>query len=57
MKVFKNPVFEESNSILRKYLNEIDMFLRVTFVDENLDKGHYVFPWCKDLTNHVYSTI
>jgi hypothetical protein len=54
MTLFRSPVYEESNSILRKYVKEIDHFLRVNFADENGERGFYVLYFFKDLTHYIY---
>ncbi|CAG8532252.1 7758_t:CDS:2 [Ambispora leptoticha] len=35
---FEGPIFETSNSILRRYAEYTDRFLRVTFTEENFEK-------------------
>lgn len=50
-------MYEESNAILRKFWEHIDYFVRVNFVDENLEQGFYVQRFARDLTNHIWNIV
>ncbi|KAK8567431.1 hypothetical protein V6N13_105398 [Hibiscus sabdariffa] len=54
---FCGPEVNVSNRVLRHFRNDIDNFLRITFVDEELEKIHSINVQAKDRKTDIYERI
>lgn len=53
--LFAMPEPEETNRVIRKYKQNIELFVRTNFTDENLSKGYYFGDDNKQLLHHIYT--
>jgi hypothetical protein len=47
------PLLELSNNVVRQYKDLVDDFLRITFIDENHEKGYYFTEKNASLTDYI----